>query len=155
MKLLTLRQSSALLASCLHGNEKKWYGFLLKNCRIKNGYKITSHVRDGKLHFTREALMQYVSVSTTSQVQVQNDLEWEIVNESVYDFFDCPDEHDFNLSDQQDQEEVASIVLEHLGTIMSKHYGVSKPRFSENKVIEMINLYLDRRSELYDENNTN
>lgn len=150
MNLLTRRQSAKSLVEEMGKTEKYWYGFLLRNCKTKSGYKITYHVKDGILYHTEEALLQFVKVSTTSFTSefIELDLEWEIVNESVFDFFDCPDEHDFNLFDCDDKKEVAEIIIARLRAIMLRHYDVSKVRFNEAKVIELIDSYCDKREDL-------
>lgn len=145
MNLLTLTESARLLSNELGKGQKYWYGYLLKNCRKKDGYKITWHVKYGELHYSDEALMQFVKVSTTAKQQEQRDLEWEIVNEAVYDFFDYPEAHDFVLTKTKDKNLASLMVFDHLKVIMSKHYGVNKVEFTKAKIIDMIDMYLERR----------
>ncbi|MFD1439501.1 hypothetical protein HLH14_04500 [Acinetobacter sp. ANC 4282] len=69
MKYLTQWQAAELLASLLNGDAKKWYGFLAKNSRHhadqSNGYKITTHVVNGKLTYTESALLEFIRVTLT------------------------------------------------------------------------------------------
>lgn len=69
MKHLTQWQAAELLASLLNGDAKKWYGFLAKNSRHhadrSNGYKITTHIANGKLAYTEAALLEFVRLTLT------------------------------------------------------------------------------------------
>lgn len=62
-----LNQGSAadLLAQHLEGSRRKWYGYLTRNSRNWNkqhGYKITVHVENGKLAYTKAAILAFVRV---------------------------------------------------------------------------------------------
>lgn len=102
MNLLTQQQAAGLLASHLKGNAKKWYGFLTKNSRHhanqSNGYKITTHVVNGKLAYTEAALLEFVRATLTPHketIKVQlpslsdeeiNEIALNIINENDGDF---------------------------------------------------------------------
>lgn len=65
MEYLNQGCAAELLASQLGGGRCKWFGYLTKNARNwqkQHGYKITVHVENGKLAYTKSALMAFVGV---------------------------------------------------------------------------------------------
>jgi hypothetical protein len=97
MKYLTQQQAAELLATHLKGNAKKWFGFLTKNSRHhadrSNGYKITTHVVNGKLAYTESSLLEFVRVTLTphketTKVNQLPSLSDESINEIVLNILD-------------------------------------------------------------------
>lgn len=97
MKHLTQWQAAEFLASLLNGDAKKWYGFLAKNNRHhanqSNGYKITTHIVNGKLAYTEAALLEFVRVTLTphketTKLNQLSSLSDEDINEIVLNILD-------------------------------------------------------------------
>lgn len=67
--VLSRWEAAEYLTSQLGENAKHWYGYLHRNVRNssqQHGYKISAHVLDGDLVYTRFALQEFVRVSTLS-----------------------------------------------------------------------------------------
>lgn len=59
-------EAAQYLTSQLGKNTKHWYGYLrrnIKNAHQQYAYKISVHVLDGELVYTRFALQEFVRVS--------------------------------------------------------------------------------------------
>ena len=122
MKFLTQWQAAELLASFLKGDAKKWYGFLTKNSRNHSsqdhGYKITPHVENGKLAYTREALLEFVRVSQTPhkagalKVPKASDETDYVINEIVLNIINEND-GDFDLQTKVGIDEVSSYAADY------------------------------------------
>lgn len=72
MKLLNQWHAAELIAQQLNGEVRSWYGYLTRNIRNwdkQHGYKITVHVENGKLAYSREALLEFVRVMKTPSRQ--------------------------------------------------------------------------------------
>lgn len=69
LNLFTRWDASLHLSQWLGNTPNHWYGFLNKNSRTTEGYKITWHIFNGELHYTEKALNEFVRVNLSSNLE--------------------------------------------------------------------------------------